>query len=934
MLIYSTILISRNISTNTIKKQITYNLINTTQSRAKHIETLLSQYEELTKMLATGVAFRDALNENIAQAQRIDFVNRRIKTIIESYEEISRIRVLDKEGIVIASSHEDTGMDKSTHEIFLKGKEGAFIDDLHLSSFTHKYVLSTSAPILLNNHFAGVLVINFDADKELFHITTDYTGLGQTGEAYLINKDSYIITPSRFIKDVILKQKIDLTHIQEAEDIGYQNISLENIIAVNRNYRGVDSLTLHKHIPEMGWCLVAEISAQEAFASITQLTNILLFVFVIILSVGIFISSFISRTITGPLRKLHEGTEEITKGNLDYKVGTPSPDEVGQLSRAFDEMTSNMKKSREELEEYSRNLEKKVKERTQDLEIDINKRKKTEENLRAEKEFTDTLIDTAQAIVLVLDKEGRIISINHFMEEVSGYKSEEVKGKSWIGTFLPERNREKIREVFHEAIDNIQTKGNINPIVTKGGLEVEIEWYDKTLKDKNGKTIGLLAIGLDITKRKELQQALQESEERLSFALDATSDGIWDRNLESGELYLSDNYYRILGYNPGEIGITQKDFEELLHPEDKERVLQKIQKCIEGKAKDYSVEFRMKTKSGKWKWIMGRGNVVSRDSNGKALRFLGTHVDISRRKQMEGALRESEEKFYSISSSAYDAVFFIDNDNNIIYCNKAAEKMLGYSKDEMSGEDLHKLIVPSKYYNDYKKGFRAFRKTGKGPAIGKTLELSAIRKNGEEFPVALSLSAVKLKGKWNAIGIIRDISQQKKAEEKLEKLARIDSLTGCNNRGYGLELLDRQIKLSHRSKSPLLLAFLDIDRFKSINDNFGHDEGDRVLKEVSGLFKSTLREVDIICRMGGDEFLLIFPDNSLKDASLIRERLNKNLTELNQTLKKPYKIELSVGLSCYDPDNPQSMDELIRIADQKMYEEKKNKKLKKEIREL
>ena len=175
-----------------------------------------------------------------------------------------------------------------------------------------------------------------------------------------------------------------------------------------------------------------------------------------------------------------------------------------------------------------------------------------------------------------------------------------------------------------------------------------------------------------------------------------------------------------------------------------------------------------------------------------------------------------------------------------------------------------------------------------------------------------------------------DISKRKKVEEKLEKLARIDSLIGCNNRGYGLELFDRQIKLSHRSKFPLLLAFLDIDRFKLINDNFGHDEGDKVLKEVAELFKSTLMEVDIICRMGGDEFLLTFPDNSLKDASLIRERLNKNLTKLNQTLKKAYKIELSVGIPCYDPDNPLPMDELIRIADEKMYEDKKNKKLKKE----
>lgn len=186
---------------NIIKQQIINNLINTTQSRTNHIETLLGEYKGLTKTVATEITFRDALNENIIRAQRIDFITQRIKTIIETHEEISRIRVLDKKGNIIASSHEDIGIDKSTHKIFLKGKEGVLIGDLHLSLFTHKYVLSVSAPILLNKQFAGVLVINFDVNKELFEITTCRASLGQTGEVYLVNKDGYMIAPSRFIDE-------------------------------------------------------------------------------------------------------------------------------------------------------------------------------------------------------------------------------------------------------------------------------------------------------------------------------------------------------------------------------------------------------------------------------------------------------------------------------------------------------------------------------------------------------------------------------------------------------------------------------------------------------------------------------------------------------------------------------------------------------------
>lgn len=167
--------------------------------------------------------------------------------------------------------------------------------------------------------------------------------------------------------------------------------------------------------------------------------------------------------------------------------------------------------------------------------------------------------------------------------------------------------------------------------------------------------------------------------------------------------------------------------------------------------------------------------------------------------------------------------------------------------------------------------------------------------------------------------------QRKQLEEKLEKLAHLDSLIGICNRRYCLELLDRHIKLAKRNKTPILLAYIDIDNFKIINDTYGHKEGDEILKEVVKLFKITLREIDIICRVGGDEFLLIFPNSSFNDAPLIRERLNKNLEKLNQTLDKPYKIGFSVGVSSYNPDHPQSIDELIGIADERMYEEKKKK---------
>jgi len=153
---------------------------------------------------------------------------------------------------------------------------------------------------------------------------------------------------------------------------------------------------------------------------------------------------------------------------------------------------------------------------------DITIRKQAEEVLHGEKYFVESMIQTAQTIVLALDTKGHIVKINPYMEDVSGYTAEEVQGKDWFSTFIPERFRNRIRAMFLEAIDDIQTRGNVNPIVTKDGCERIIEWYDKTLKDEKGNTVGLLSIGQDITAREKAEKELQQTLESLQKAVSTT----------------------------------------------------------------------------------------------------------------------------------------------------------------------------------------------------------------------------------------------------------------------------------------------------------------------------------------------------------------------------------------------------------------------------
>ncbi len=143
--------------------------------------------------------------------------------------------------------------------------------------------------------------------------------------------------------------------------------------------------------------------------------------------------------------------------------------------------------------------------------------------------------------------------------------------------------------------------------------------------------------------------------------------------------------------------------------------------------------------------------------------------DITERKKIEEALRESEERFRTISTSANDAIVLMDDEGIISYWNPAAENMFGYTKKEAIGQDMYKFLSPKRFHEDYKRGFANFKETGLGAAVGKTVELAAIRRDGTEFPIELSLSAFNLKGKWHATGIIRDVTESKTREEEMKR---------------------------------------------------------------------------------------------------------------------------------------------------------------------
>jgi len=270
----------------------------------------------------------------------------------------------------------------------------------------------------------------------------------------------------------------------------------------------------------------------------------------------------------------------------------------------------------------------------------------------------------------------------------------------------------------------------------------------------------------EVIERKRIEDALEKSEEKYRSLTENLNIGIYRSAPGSQGKYLEVNpaMIRMFGYESRDEFLKIFPSEIYVNPADRSKFSTEL--LEKGHLKNR--ELRMKKKDGT-PLICSTTVSVIRDKEGNVLYFDGIVEDITVQKEFENQLYESEEKFRTISNAAIDAIIMIDNDGKITFWNPAAEKIFGYTAEEIYGKELHKFIVPSRYYKDYKKAFEEFSQSGKGKAIGKTLELEGVRRNGTEFPVELSVSAVKAGDKWGAVGILRDISERKEAEKALRE---------------------------------------------------------------------------------------------------------------------------------------------------------------------
>ncbi len=434
-----------------------------------------------------------------------------------------------------------------------------------------------------------------------------------------------------------------------------------------------------------------------------------------------------------------------------------------------------------------------------------------------------SILDNTDDVAWLFDIETlRLVYVTPSVERLRGWAQHELIGRTVhelvppgvaneIGGLIASLKQQQAANPTTHYSDRIELE-----VPTKDGGTMPVETEYKILANEDVKPFLILGVSRDISARRRKEGILQDSEERVRLALLCSGDGVWDINLQSRAMVFLEGWEKILGYQPGELEQTLDGYVDLIHPDDRNRMEVEIKRHIDGESATYQCEFRIRTKDGGWRWALSRGKLWSRTADGKALRMIGTHTDITSRKVSE---------------------------------------------------------------------------------------------------VAMSRANVKLHTQIDEIRLL----QTKLAEQAVR-----DPLTGLYNRRYLDETLDREVARARREGSPLSVVMLDVDHFKKLNDAYGHQAGDEVLKSLAELLRQDTRTEDVACRYGGEEFLVLLPSMPLDKARDRAEHWRQQLENHHFSFGNfSLSATASFGVSSY-PHHGKTPDDLTRAADNALYSAKRS----------
>ncbi len=397
--------------------------------------------------------------------------------------------------------------------------------------------------------------------------------------------------------------------------------------------------------------------------------------------------------------------------------------------------------------------------------------------------------------------------------------------------------------------------------------------------------------------------------------------GIWELDTINNKLNWSDEIFEIFEKDKEHFNVSYENFVQTIHPDDRDMVSKAYANSLVTKEK-YQIIHRLMMDDGRIKWVEEQCETEF-DSEGKALRSIGTVYDISRQKQIEEKLKKVVNKQEAILK-VQNVGFVFTKKRKFTWTNDVFEKMLGYEKDELVGKNTRIIYASDEEFHHYgKTGYPTLAKHGVY-----TQEIELVKKDGTPITLLASMTALN-KSLSEVVGVFIDVTENANLRKQLEKLnkqltehANKDFLTKLYNRRGFEEHCQEILELAKRDGSSISIAMFDIDHFKQVNDTYGHDEGDKVLKSVAEILVDVGRKSDIIGRYGGEEFILLMPPKTDKEEAFVAvERVR--LTIQNHTMENIDKLTISAGIATILPkpgDNTKEIaDKLKSQADKALY---------------
>ncbi|NMM21490.1 MAG: diguanylate cyclase [Rhodoferax sp.] len=530
------------------------------------------------------------------------------------------------------------------------------------------------------------------------------------------------------------------------------------------------------------------------------------------------------------------------------------------------------------------------------------------------------LYDFSPVSILSLDQTGIITKLNLAAANLLEGARARLLGNRFE-LYVADADVAVLNALLAQATASGDVQGGEIELARKGPLTTFVQVQIAQLPEE----LGWQLILLDITEHRQNEAHLRVSEERWQLALEAAGDGVWDWNVQTGDMLFSKRFEQLFGFEENEYGHHLENWLARLHPDDKQRVMGDSQAYLDGKSDRLFNEHREQCKNGSWKWVFCRGAIVSRTAEGKPLRMVGTHVDITNKKQTEEALLSSVRFQQTVFDSLSAQIAVLDRHGTVIQTNAAWWK---YAIDNELAE------TPSFGGSNYLEILDCLTAQDQETVLAASAGIASVA-SGEVSDFQLPHPFyTPLDKRWFTMKVTpvhdveervvvshEDVTRLKAAELASLTLANIDALTGALSRRNFLNLAEQELARAARYELPLMVLMLDLDHFKHINDHHGHAAGDVVLQAFVKTVAGVLRESDLIGRIGGEEFAVLLPSTTLEGGRSLAQRIIESVrtspVEVNGAL---LSFTVSIGAGCWSSES--SFANLLGLADVALYKAK------------